>query len=55
MKFNLLILFIIGLHFNLFAQFTEDLKPIEIRKGVFSTKYFYEDQSFDRRMGCRCR
>jgi hypothetical protein len=47
MKFSLLILFIIGLHFNLFAQYAEDLQPIGIKKGVFSTKYFYEDQNFD--------
>lgn len=51
MKFNLLILFIIGLHFDLFAQFAEDLRPIEVRKGVFSTKYFYEYQSFDNPYG----
>ncbi|MDR7127975.1 hypothetical protein J2X69_000303 [Algoriphagus sp. 4150] len=47
MKFNLLIFFFIGFHFNSLAQSTKDFHPIEVKKGVFSTKYFYNGQSFE--------
>src|SRR5690606_5769357 len=32
---------------DLFAQTTRDLYPIEVKKSVFSTKYFYEGRRFN--------
>ena len=47
MKFNILILFIIGFHFDSFAQSDKDFHSIEVKRGVFSTKYIYNGQTFE--------
>ncbi|MCE7054232.1 hypothetical protein LZF95_06060 [Algoriphagus sp. AGSA1] len=46
-KFKFLLLLFIVIHYSSFSQSTRDLYPIEIKRGVFSTKYFYNGQSFE--------
>jgi hypothetical protein len=41
-----MIVFFMALYVNSTAQSTKDLHPIEIKKGIFGNKYFYNDQSF---------
>jgi len=45
-KFNLVVVFFMTLYVNSTAQSTKDLHPIEVKKGIFGTKYFYNGQTF---------
>lgn len=47
MKFNLWLVFFIALYANSLAQSTKELHPIEVKKSLIGTKYFYDDQNFD--------
>ncbi|MFD2035392.1 hypothetical protein ACFSKL_11350 [Belliella marina] len=46
-KIGILIFFITAIFVQSHAQSTKDFHPIIVKKGFFSTKYFYDDQTIE--------